>query len=119
MASLSVGGNDIDFPGIIFNCILEWHLPFDAGPPNRTCDEQRKITWDLLASPDLADNVDHTIKKTVSRGRQGAAGDQFRLYVTGFPQFFSVQTVRNFPVERLLRSSRHRKSFGFDHSSRS
>lgn len=92
MASLSVGGNDIDFPGIIFNCILETHLPFGAGPPERTCDEQKQVTWDLLISPNLADNIDKTIKKVVERGRKGPIGDKFKLYVTGFPQFFSDKT---------------------------
>lgn len=108
MASLSVGGNDIDFPGIIFNCILEWSGPFDVGGSRRSCDQQREMTWSLLASPDLANNIDHTIKKTVERGRQGAAGDKFRLYVTGFPQFFSVETVRMPFVEELLALLRYR-----------
>jgi hypothetical protein len=33
IATLHVGGNDIDFPGIIFNCIIELKLPFGVGPP--------------------------------------------------------------------------------------
>ncbi|KAB5566684.1 hypothetical protein GE09DRAFT_1107839 [Coniochaeta sp. 2T2.1] len=66
MASLSIGGNDIDFPGIIFNCILEAKLPLDK--------------------------IDTTIKKIVAKARTGPIGDQFKLYVTGFPQFFSVET---------------------------
>ncbi|KAI5863770.1 hypothetical protein GGS23DRAFT_604773 [Durotheca rogersii] len=68
------------------------HLPLGAGPPQRTCDEQRQVTWDLLISPNLADNIDKTIKKAVEKGRKGAAGDKFKLYVTGFPQFFSDKT---------------------------
>ncbi|KAK6844306.1 hypothetical protein PG995_014416 [Apiospora arundinis] len=90
MATLSVGGNDIDFPGIIFNCILESHLP--GGPPKRTCDEQKVITWNLLVDPGLAEKISHTIKKVVDRGRKGPIGDKFKLYVTGFPQFFSLET---------------------------
>lgn len=92
MATLSVGGNDIDFPGIIFNCILETHLPGGAGPPARSCEEQKKVTWDLLISPDLEENIAGTIKKVVDKGQSGTIGDNFRLYVTGFPQFFSEET---------------------------
>lgn len=90
MATLSVGANDIDFPGIIFNCILESHLP--GGPPKRTCDEQKEITWGLLVDPGLAEKISHTIKKVVDKGRKGPIGDKFKLYVTGFPQFFSLET---------------------------
>ncbi|KAI0521843.1 SGNH hydrolase-type esterase domain-containing protein [Xylaria bambusicola] len=90
IATLSVGGNDIDFPGIIFNCILDTKLP--DGSPQRTCDEQRKVTWDKLVDPGLIDNIDNTIKKIVDKARGGPIKDQFRLYVTGFPQFFDTQT---------------------------
>lgn len=92
MGTLSVGGNNIDFPGIIFNCIIETTLPFDAGPEQRDCDTQRRVTWDLLITPDLANNIDNTIKKVVEKGRSGSIGNDFRLYVTGFPQFFSEET---------------------------
>ena len=87
MATLSVGGDDIDFPGIIFNCILEAH--FWGGPIYRPCDEQRKVSWDLLKSPNLVNNVDHLIKKAVAKGRKGTVGDQFKLYVTGYAEFFN------------------------------
>ncbi|KAI2629985.1 SGNH hydrolase-type esterase domain-containing protein [Hypoxylon sp. NC1633] len=90
MATLTVGGNDIDFPGIIFNCILDFSLP--TGPVLRPCDEQRQVTWALLNSADLEENIDKTIKKVVERGRKGTIGDKFKLYVTGFPQFFSEKT---------------------------
>ena len=41
---LSVRGDDINFPGTILNCILEVHIP-GAGPPARTCKDQRDISW--------------------------------------------------------------------------
>ncbi len=87
MATLSVGGDDIDFPGILFNCILEYHVY--GGPAYRTCDEQRKYTWGLIKSPDLVKNLDHLIKKTIARGRSGTIGDKFKLYVTGYAEFFN------------------------------
>lgn len=87
MATLAVGGDDIDFPGILFNCILESHIY--GGPPQRTCDDQRKHSWGLINSPDLINNIDHLIKMTVTRGRKGPIGDKFKLYLTGYGEFFS------------------------------
>jgi hypothetical protein len=87
MATLSVGGNDIDFRGILFNCILETSLY--GGPPTKPCDQQKQDTWALLQSMDLVNNIDHLIKKIVTKGRSGTIGNDFRLYVTGFPEFFN------------------------------
>ncbi|KAI9674953.1 MAG: hypothetical protein M1817_001359 [Caeruleum heppii] len=89
MATLAVGGDDIDFPGILFNCILETHIP-GGGPPARSCDDQRKHSWGLINSPDLVNNLDHLIKKTVKKGREGTIGDKFKLYVTGYGEFFNA-----------------------------
>lgn len=88
MATLSVGGDDIDFPGIVFNCILDSH--FIGAPPQRTCEDQRKHSWSLINSPDLVNNIDHLIKKTVTKGRAGTIGDRFKLYVTGYGEFFNA-----------------------------
>ena len=90
IASLTVGGDDIDFPGILFNCILEFHIW--GGPTQRSCDEQRNHTWSLLKDPALVDNVDQNIKKVVAKGRNRTAGGDFKLYVTGYPQFFNQDT---------------------------
>ncbi|KAI9794422.1 MAG: hypothetical protein M1816_005492 [Peltula sp. TS41687] len=87
MATLTVGGDDIDFPGILFNCILETYIL--GGPALRSCDDQRKHSWDLIKSPDLVNNLDHLIKKTVTKGRQGSIGNGFKLYVTGYGSFFN------------------------------
>jgi hypothetical protein len=87
MATLAVGGDDIDFPGILFNCVLDAHIL--GGPPQRTCDEQRQYSWSLINSPDLANNIDHLIQKTVTRGRKGSIGEKFKLYVTGYGEFFN------------------------------
>ena len=60
-----------------------------GGPRSRTCDEQRQHTWDLIISPDLIDHIDHLIKKVVNKGRRGSIGNDFRLYVTGYAEFFN------------------------------
>lgn len=89
MATLAVGGDDIDFPGILFNCILEAHIL--GGPAQRRCDEQRKHSWGLIKSSDLVDNIDHLIQETVIRGRKGPISENFKLYVTGFAEFFNEE----------------------------
>ncbi len=76
------------------DCILETHLW--GGPVYRTCDDQRKHSWNLINSPDLVNNIDHLINKTVVRGRKGSIGDKFLLYVTGYAEFFNeVDTACN------------------------
>lgn len=87
MATLAVGGDDIDFPGILFNCVLETH--FAGGPALRTCDDQRIHSWALINSPDLVNNIDELIKKIVTKGRKGTIGNKFKLYVTGYGEFFN------------------------------
>lgn len=87
MGTLTVGGNNIDFPGIIQNCIIE--STYFGTKPTKSCDQQRKDTWDLINSPDLVNDIDHLIQKAVSRGRSGTIGDGFRLYLLGYPEFFN------------------------------
>ena len=76
--------------------ILRW--PLSSGFTARTCDQQRALTWSLICqdgdyntpSADLIKKVDSVIQKAVSFG-QGASGTGFRLYVTGYGQFFNDQ----------------------------
>lgn len=89
-ASLTIGGDDIDFPGIIFNCILDYNF-YGLGGKKRSCDDQRAHTWSLLNAPALVDNIATTIQKVVAKGRTGAVGDAFKLYVTGYADFFNDQ----------------------------
>ena len=88
MATLAVGGDDIDFPGILFNCILETHIY--GGPPQRSCDDQKAHSWGLINSPDLVNNIDHLINSIVTKGRKGSIGNDFKLYVTGYGEFFNA-----------------------------
>lgn len=60
-----------------------------GGPAYRTCDDQRKHSWNLINSPDLVNNIDHLINKTIVKGRKGSIGDKFLLYVTGYAEFFN------------------------------
>ena len=86
MATLHAGGDDIDFPGILKNCIVEI---FAGNDPIAACKEQRDRSWELLKSSDTVDKIDHLIKKTVDKGRKGPIGDKFKLYVIGYVEFFN------------------------------
>ncbi len=92
VATLTIGGDDIDFPGILFNCILETHIP-GGGPPFRTCDDQRAYTWSKINDPSLVTNISGLIGKVVTKAQQGQAGNKFKLYVTGYGQFFNNETA--------------------------
>lgn len=84
-ATLTAGGDDIDFVNLVRNCIYDI-LPW------RSCQEQRDASWKLLQSQDLVNKVDSVIQKTLSAGRNGSAGDNFRLYVTSYAKFFNDET---------------------------
>lgn len=70
-----------------------------SGFTPRTCDEQRTLSWSLICeggeggdkdtpNADLVKKIDSVIKKAVAWG-QAANGNNFRLYVTGYGQFFN------------------------------
>ncbi|KUJ15589.1 esterase family protein [Mollisia scopiformis] len=97
MGTLTVGGDDIDFPRILNNCIIEgFPWPLSLGFVSRTCDEQRALSWSLICqngnhdTPNdvLVSKIDSLIKKIVQYGRS-VSGNNFRLYVTGYGQFFN------------------------------
>jgi hypothetical protein len=92
MATLSIGGDDIDFPGILFNCIIETHVP-GGGPPFRTCDEQKTHSWSLIRDQTLVTRISDLIGKIVATARAGQAGNKFKLYVTRYGQFFNNETT--------------------------
>ena len=62
----------------------------------RTCDQQRDLSWSLICQDNdknepndiLVSKVDSVIKKIVQYG-QAASQHNFRLYVTGYAQFFN------------------------------
>jgi hypothetical protein len=93
IGTLSIGGNNIDFPGIIFNCILEYRIGWGLGPEWLPCPEQRTKTWGLLNDAALLQDIDGIIKKIVAKANEHPNGKFFRLYVTGFPEFFDVTTT--------------------------
>lgn len=87
IGTLSIGGNDIDLKGLIMNCVYQFF-------PTHTCATQQAISWGKINSPDLVNGIDAVIKKTVAKGREGPAGDDFRLYVTGYGKLFNDATTQ-------------------------
>lgn len=67
IATLSIGGNDIDLKGLIMNCVYRFF-------PTHTCATQQAISWKKIDSPDLVNGIDAVIKKTVAKGREGLLG---------------------------------------------
>jgi hypothetical protein len=65
MATLSNGGNDIDFKGILFNCILET-TGFGRNS-TKPCDQRRQDTHALIDDPQLVNNI--AKYKTIDRLR--------------------------------------------------
>ena len=67
-----------------------------VGFEDRTCDQQRALSWSLLSQDGdhdvpnalLVSKLDGLIKTITAFGR-GASGDSFRLYVTGYGEFFN------------------------------
>ena len=90
MATLQVGGDDIDFPGLLLNCMLESHVP--GGPPSRSCEDQRTYSWGLIKDPKLVDDISGLIGKILDKARRNPIGDKFLMYVVGYGQFFNAKT---------------------------
>ncbi|TGO09784.1 hypothetical protein BTUL_0154g00070 [Botrytis tulipae] len=88
LRTLTVGGDDIDFPGILNNCILDrFPYPMNKGFVPRSCDAQKDLSWSLVCqngdkdmpNDGLVSKVDSVIKKIIKYG-QGATGKAFRPY---------------------------------------
>lgn len=74
--------------------MLRW--PLSKGFKLRTCDEQRDLSWSLISEDgdhykpnnNLVNSISSVIQRATDYG-QAASGDDFRLYVTGYGQFFN------------------------------
>ncbi|KAI4244973.1 MAG: hypothetical protein L6R42_010311, partial [Xanthoria sp. 1 TBL-2021] len=85
IATLSAGGDDIEFLSLILYCILQMY-----GFSN-PCEEQIQQSTTKLQDDKFYNSLDMVIKQILIRGIT-AAGEGFKLFVTGYAQFFNEKT---------------------------
>ncbi|KAL8784301.1 MAG: hypothetical protein Q9213_004059 [Squamulea squamosa] len=85
IATLTAGGDDIEFLSLVLECILQMY------PFSNPCEEQIQRSASKLDDPLLFNSLDLIIKQILIRGIT-SAGEGFRLFVTGYAQFFNEKT---------------------------
>ncbi|KAL8653408.1 MAG: hypothetical protein Q9226_003859, partial [Calogaya cf. arnoldii] len=85
VATLTAGGDDLDFLSLVLYCILHFY------PWSNPCEEQIKRSNSLLNGDKFFNSLDLVIKQILVRGIT-AAGEGFKLFVTGYAQFFNEKT---------------------------
>lgn len=80
IVTLTVGGNEVDFFGILNECVHQWR-------PLSTCDTEWQKSMSLIESNEFIDNYGRLVKETVQTLKPGA-----RLLVTGYAKFFNEET---------------------------
>ncbi|KAL8891334.1 MAG: hypothetical protein Q9192_005757 [Flavoplaca navasiana] len=88
--SLSMGGNDIGFKELVTLCIYSIPNPMD---PFMECDDALARSQRLVNSPDFVNDAISVIIATLSQGTN-RHGRSFKIYVTGYAQFFNEQTTQ-------------------------
>ncbi|KAL8864430.1 MAG: hypothetical protein Q9174_007360, partial [Haloplaca sp. 1 TL-2023] len=88
--SLSMGGNDIGFKELVTLCIYSIPNPMD---PFMECADALSRSQRLVNSRKF---VNDAIKVLIATLEQGTSrrGDSFKIYVTGYAQFFNEQTTQ-------------------------
>lgn len=81
IATLSVGGNDIGFFNVVNNCIFQFWI-------TTPCEQQIQITQGIIDSITFHKNLDDVIGAILAR----AFSPHFRLYMSGYAQFFNSIT---------------------------
>ncbi|KAK2877265.1 hypothetical protein FQN49_001289 [Arthroderma sp. PD_2] len=84
IATISVGGDDIDFLSIITCCILHTCLFI-------SCEDQLDKSWGLIRDPKLVEDIGRVIDKTLEKGL-AVNKTGFKVYVLGYARFFNEKT---------------------------
>lgn len=84
IATLTAGGDDVGFLWLILYCILQIF-------PYNPCEKQIQRSREILQGDKFYNSLDLIIKQILIRGIT-AAGDGFKLFVTGYAQFFNEKT---------------------------
>jgi lysophospholipase L1-like esterase len=86
MATLSLGGNDIGLRYLLNSCVYNFY------PTYYSCDDAIKDAFAAIDNPSLVDGISSVISKTLEKGRAGPAGNDFKVFVAGYAQFFNSKT---------------------------
>lgn len=81
IATLTAGGDDIEFLWLIMYCVLQFFK-------NNPCDQQITRSRGILESDKFYNSLDYVVKNALIRGIK-AAGPGFKLFVTGYAQFWN------------------------------
>jgi hypothetical protein len=80
IVTLTVGGNEVDFFGVLNECIYQWR-------PLSTCENELQRSRSLIESGKFIDDYNKLVKGAVQTLQPGA-----RLLVTGYARFFNQAT---------------------------
>ena len=86
MATLSLGGDDIDFFHLVVFCVYQLC-------PNNYCQNTIYKSRQTLEDAKWTNTVNATINKALQKGR-AASGDGFALFVTSYAKFFNNETTQ-------------------------
>lgn len=86
IATLTAGGDDVEFLWLILYCVLQFFK-------NNPCQEQIARSQEIIDSPLLYNSLDYVIKNALIKGIT-AAGPGFKLFVTGYAQFFNETSTQ-------------------------
>lgn len=80
IATLTVGGNEVDFFAVLNECIYQWR-------PLSTCEKESQRSRSLIESGEFIDNFNKLVKDAVHALQPDA-----RLLITGYAKFFNQET---------------------------
>ena len=83
IATLSIGGNDIGFYPILTACVLRVGQSF-AGD----CDAAIQSAYNKINGRDLFNDIASALNQMIDKSGR----DDFKVYMTGYPAFFNVDT---------------------------
>lgn len=86
--TLSMGGNDIGFKELVSTCI--YSIPIGT---LMSCDQLIVASMERLHSPDFVRAATRVIITALLKGT-ARVGPDFKVYVTGYAQFFNEQTTQ-------------------------
>lgn len=94
VATLTIGGNDVFFSDIVWNCVLtpnEARIPFGSAYRNECLDWERKAVALMTDQSDAG--LPAKLKNAYLKILQKSGRKDLGLYVAGYPEFFNNETT--------------------------